>query len=432
MGKLTARPPLTAVALDDLVHVVDVSDVSSGPQGSSKKATVSEIGSLFAGRQTVVVNDISQFPAPVGGIITLAANTTYVIGDNLNIGTFRLDASAGRIGLTCRSNIGPTLTYTGTSSMIFSTGGDVSVFDASIDCPNGKPFEASATVPGTGVFSVLFTRVLNCAGCGDFTDLLSVTFDTVTFFNVTGTEGIRLFGSSFTLLYLFKVFLQGTNAGLVAVDLGVAVSIAIEIISALVSAPGGAVGISGAAGSANLPPGSIGLLRDCRFVGGITPISGITQNDIRWLLDNNTGVADTRPDALISFVGNAIATTIGVAGTPVLLAGTWVTIGSSQFTCTAAGRITYDGEKPITEPVDIAVSIAPVSGSNKTVAIYLAKNGVVIASSRISAVLSNGGFQELSVPWQVSFTKNDYVELFVANITDTTSLLAQSAKMRVR
>lgn len=46
MGKVTSRTALTAVAAADVMHIVDTSDTTDSPQGTSKKIT---IANLFAG-----------------------------------------------------------------------------------------------------------------------------------------------------------------------------------------------------------------------------------------------------------------------------------------------------------------------------------------------------------------------------------------------
>ena len=47
MAKLTDRTTLAVPALPDIMHVVDVSDTTDGPAGTSKQATVSDIRTLM-------------------------------------------------------------------------------------------------------------------------------------------------------------------------------------------------------------------------------------------------------------------------------------------------------------------------------------------------------------------------------------------------
>jgi len=49
MGKVTGRPSGTVLTLSDLVHVVDVDDLTSGPLGTSKKYTIGQIVALAGG-----------------------------------------------------------------------------------------------------------------------------------------------------------------------------------------------------------------------------------------------------------------------------------------------------------------------------------------------------------------------------------------------
>ena len=76
MGKLTDRPALITPTPADLIHVVDVSDTTDDPAGSSKKVTLGDIASLvatentytqaFTGLATVVVtHNLGKYPSPI-------------------------------------------------------------------------------------------------------------------------------------------------------------------------------------------------------------------------------------------------------------------------------------------------------------------------------------------------------------------------------
>jgi len=125
--------------------------------------------------------------------------------------------------------------------------------------------------------------------------------------------------------------------------------------------------------------------------------------------------------------GNATNTVISVAGTAVLAAGTWVAGLTSNFVATTAGRLTYSGSSTEVVGVQASLTLKPVSGNNKSISVYLAKNGVAIAAARITRTVSTAETGNMSLFYNISLETNDYVELFIANDTDTIDVLVTDA-----
>jgi len=125
--------------------------------------------------------------------------------------------------------------------------------------------------------------------------------------------------------------------------------------------------------------------------------------------------------------GNATDTVIAVAGTAVLTAGTWVTGLLSSFTATTAGRLTYSGVPTAVVGVQASVTLKPVSGTNKSISVYLAKNGAVVTAARITRTVSTAETGNMSLFYNISLATNDYLEIFVANDTDTIDVLVTDA-----
>jgi hypothetical protein len=128
---------------------------------------------------------------------------------------------------------------------------------------------------------------------------------------------------------------------------------------------------------------------------------------------------------------NATATVIAVAGTPVLVAGTWVVERSSQMTGTTAGRLTYDGGKDATLPITGSFTVEPVSGGAVNISIEVAIDGSVVPNSKRTANSSAGNPASITIPWQEIFATATFVEYFVTNETSTVNILASSATGRV-
>jgi hypothetical protein len=128
-----------------------------------------------------------------------------------------------------------------------------------------------------------------------------------------------------------------------------------------------------------------------------------------------------------SLQANATATVIGATATPVLIAGTWAFGVNTGFTQTSGGRFTYNGTTTAVMTIHASITLDPVSAASQDLSVYVAKNGVVIAATRISAFISTGLTQNLSLSTNQSFATNDYVELFVRNATSTDNITVSSA-----
>ena len=125
--------------------------------------------------------------------------------------------------------------------------------------------------------------------------------------------------------------------------------------------------------------------------------------------------------------GNSTDTVIASTATPVLIAGTWAFGVNTGFTQTSGGRLTYNGTTTAVMTIHASITLDPVSAANQDLSVYVAKNGAIIAATRISAFISAGLTQNLSLSTNQSFAANDYVELFVRNATSTDNITVASA-----
>jgi hypothetical protein len=161
-----------------------------------------------------------------------------------------------------------------------------------------------------------------------------------------------------------------------------------------------------------------------------TPLTGVSTDDARWNFTSNDEIQDTRPDALLSLSAQT-TTVIATVDTPVLITGTWTIARTAQTTATAAGRITYNGERPATLPITANVTIEPLSGTSKIVSVYFYKNGSKVAASKISSVISAALPQNITAIWQDQLTNGDYYEVYVENGTDAINLVIKNAILRL-
>ncbi len=429
--KLTDRSVLANPALGDRIHVVDISDTTDDPAGTSKQATLASLAPLYLANTTTVINSLTDLPAPSGGVITLAANTNYQLGDDIALGTNRIDASAGNIAWTSTSIFGPTLTYTGTGTLFTVTDASFNIHDTRIVASTGTVFEFTEPVaPGTKIHLITSVQVDAAVKYGTFDDLGSLIVTNSNCLNCA--DGLTLSGNAWSIVSIDKLALISGSTGFTGIDLGSTVSPDMNFTRLFFVAPATAVGVAGAGSSGNITVGGIGTFRDSAFIAGLTPITGLSVDDIRWAFALNSGLPNTMPDAMLSLNGNATETVITTPGVAVKVLGTWVTERVSQYSGDATGRITYLGERVLTTPIDISVTVRSAGGTNKEIEVFLAINGTVVPNSGKNAKVGQNDPRSVVLFWQEVVSQGDFLEVFIANDTDTVNLIVETAILRVQ
>ena len=390
---------------------------------------ISQATSPLAQTNTVVVSDMTDFPDAVTGVRTLADNTNYIIVQALS--TSDRFVFGANNNITANNLLSPTFTYTGTATMF--TGIDVSVTldNLNITAATGKVFDISSpTTVGGNLFVMRSVVVNSCDSFADFDDLQIVDISNSSAFSAN--QGYVVAGTTnWSIFSIAKSAVILNTASSIGLDLGVSVHQTFELSDLVVRGPASAIGLKGAASSANLTAGNLATVDKSEFSGGLTPISGITNKDIRWDFDGNSGVPDTLTDALLGFNANATETVIAVVDTPVIVNATWVLEDTSKFITTTGGRATYDGERGIHLPVDISVGVIASGGGANDITVYLYKNGSVVPNTGRSMNVSGANPAALSIPWQLTLVENDYLEIYVENNTGTTNLVVEYATLRI-
>lgn len=375
----------------------------------------------------VIVNVLGDFPAPVSSVITLADDTQYLLGNDVSLGVNEL-VMGSNCAIEGIESIVVTLTYTGTADMFTITNKRVRISKLSISCASGRVINFSDNT------DTIF-RMTDC----------SVSCATFGLFNSTGTNGstVRFTNVSPSTItsggctitggwnsWLWEVSATNITGGDLF-NFGSATfnSIVLDLILANLGA--GTTLISGAASSANINTGGTAIVTRMLNSGSGSILSGVTVDDALWNFFHNDDIADTRPDGLLSMQSNATATVIAVAGTPVLVAGTWAIERVSQFTGTTAGRLTYDGGKDTVTPITASLTVEPVSGGSTDISVQVAINGTAVSNSARVGNASAGNPTSITVPWQDQFSTSGFVEIFVSNEGGTVNILVSSAVLRV-
>lgn len=377
-----------------------------------------------------VVNSLSEFPTPVANVITCEADTLYAYGENINIGLNTFDVSAGGVSFTNFNTLGKILQSDTTGTMFTGVDANFSMYRCRVACPNGQLVDVSNSAgnEGTSVFIMDQVNVTTCAKLGTITDIASWV--------VTGTgvfdadDGWSISCPTMRALRYENSGIATTSVSAVLIDLLDTICPFVNITNPLHAGPVGAIALKGLIDSGNVPPNAVAKHIGASYVGGISPFSGITEDDYRWgFSDNGSQVKDSSPCALLAMRGSLLDTTISSPDTPVKVNGVFNEEAFSHFSLDPSGTATYIAEKPTVVHVLLETAIEAASGNNINITVYLAKNGVIIPNSGMSNNVSNNDPKTNSIPWVLTLIQNDYLEIFVEVNGGTNNLHVIDAKI---
>jgi len=383
--------------------------------------------SLAAGSSSIktrVISSESDFPDPVGGVITLEDDIDYFLQNDI-VTSHRFIVGGANTLRGPASQI-VSLTYTGTGTMLTSTNPNFRADRVTLGCPNGTLFDISSS--GGGIFQMIETTISSCQNIGTIGDMFLIRFKGLAYENVIA-GGVVLTGVNDILVFDTSVmFLNGGTA----YDFGTSLFNNLTITNQFVESDTvGTKFISGATGSANIAAGGLADVTNCRTDPATTPLTGVSTDDVRWEFLGNNTIPNTRPDALLSTTGNALQTTIGAIGVAVKANAVFVDDDTSQFATTSDGRTTYIGEKDASLPISLTATLLAAAGGDKQLSAYIAINGAIVPQTISTVTASSSKSNVAPSIWQPVFTNGDYVEIWVANDTNTDNVIVVNAVMRI-
>lgn len=372
--------------------------------------------------KTIVVYDASDLPAPVGGIITLVAETEYKLQNDISISNEIVMSNNTILSGADRDLI--TLEYTGIDTFITAVDANVKIKDIRITCATGTLFDISST---TGAHK------LNINSFNTLCDYVG-TLDNLSSVHIRNTNFQTVYSDGFILSGTFYAFIMdlvglnmpsGTGNG---ITLGTAVFTYFLITQTLTDVSTSGYSISGLANSGNIDPDGLGVITVSRNFGTATVSDNIFPTDDRWTFQLNAHVPDSYDTVLATHGGATIP--IATALTPVLIGATWTNQKLSRFTGTAAGTWTYTG---ILTHVEIAASItANLTIGTDVISYFLYKNGVQVTDSRIRVAVGTTIVGNANVIWEDDLVNGDYFQLYVQNDDVNQDIEIIDATMRIR
>lgn len=360
----------------------------------------------------VLVKSASDFPAPVGGIITLAAGVTYEINGTISL-TSRINLNGA--WLRGVDAVNDKLVYTPASGELFTGANGGSIKSLTLSAPNAGAQLFNLNAAGAGINLIMENLyIIGCNNVGTIAGFGGTVFmQTIGYF--TNTNGITF--SNDTNLVILNTLWDKGNFNTYERFTGTFNSIlksggAMQVLSGNSAT---AVNVSGITGI------YAGEMKNVLFVGTGTYKTGTFSN--RWEVES-TGITTEKDDVAAGnlYISASAVTSIAAVNTPVKVAGTTTAGSLFRVTSPTNNRLTYTGKK--SRRFQVICSVTMVSaGLNKNFSFYIAKNGTVLPESRQQMQLAvTGDRGTITVSCMADMATNDYLEVWVANNSDNTSL----------
>jgi hypothetical protein len=377
------------------------------------------------------VNVLSKtdFPAAVGGVITLAAGTAYIINGTVDLSGDRLE-TGGICALFGTSSETAFLTSTGLTAgvaLITSTytlpmqNLTIKDVDTAIDIGNTLSPEETVALDWD---AVNFSNIPNIGTISDCDNWIYTNSA------ILSSQGLVFDGTVGTIGSSNSIFVGSGAAGsIISVSSTATISRRFRIIYSSIVAFGSTTGIDVDV-SATVPNEGY-ILDTCNFSGGGTYTAGVAYTDdkARWI--ECRGVQNTTATGNMTMSGNSTATTGLTQSVPAKVAGTTSLNSISQKFSHSSNRLTYDGS--LSREFQVTVVASLTSGNNKIIGLFVAKNGTTISESEMQTTTSGTGRSE-SITCQtiLELATSDYVEIFCSNESGTQDVTVEYLNVIVK
>ncbi len=371
----------------------------------------------------VLVKSAADFPAPVAGVITLVAGTLYEIN-----GTIMLTSKINLNNCTLmgRDRANDRLIYTPATGELFtgSNGGNILNLTLVAATPGAKLFNLDAGGDPSKSFLLQLVYVLNCdnvglvKGFGGFVVLQSVAFS-------NNTNGIT-FQDLGHLVEMNTFWIQdnhNTYQTLTGTFGDVLISGGENDVLSVFSAK--ALDITG------ITSINGGELKAAFFTGNGTYVVGNFSSE--WEVESSDLRTEKDDVAAGNFyISTPAVTSFSAINTPTKVLGTTTSSDLFRVALPANNRLTYTGTKTKRFLVICSLSLT-ASANNKIFSLYIAKNGVILPESKQSRKLATGTDQgAMALSCVAELTTNDYLEVWVENNTDNTSMTVLTLNMSIK
>lgn len=394
------------------------SKLNANANDAESRLTDIETGLNFTNIQTK-----ADFPAPVGGVITLEAGKAYLVNGDIDLTGDRLE-TGGICALFGTSSETASITSTGLTAGVplLTSNYTLPIQNISFrDVDTGFYISDDNSPQETVAIDWYATNFVNIPNIGEVGTVDNFIYDASAVLN---SRGMKFTGTVGTIGMSNSIFVgDGAAGNIIDVQGTCTVTRRFRIIYSSVVAFGSSVGVD-VDGAASIPVEGY-ILDTVNFSGGGTYQSGTFYNDEKTRFIECRNIPNTAVVGNMFMSNNATETVISATDTPVKVAGTTLANSVNQkFDHNGASlpnRLTYTGA--LSRDIQITAVASIESGNNKVIGLYIAKNGTTLNDSEMYATTSGSGKAEsITVQTVVEAAENDYFEVWIENTSGTDNI----------
>lgn len=384
------------------------------------------IKNLFrAYRNLIYIEVLADFPTAVNGVITLEGNATYFITTTVDLLGARLIGGQnttiiGGSSENCR------LKSTGLSgTALITSEWSLPIRSVTIEAQTALDLDAGVnSEQALDWFGVNFTDCENIGTIANYTNFIASDCGLLNSANLTFNGSIGTVGFS---QCFFNCRASNT---VIILPSTLTITRRFRIIYSAFVVLSGETGIN-LSTSASIPVDAY-ILDTVNFSGGGTYTSGVLYSDNKALYINCKGISNSNDISSYYMNENATVTDIITTGVAVKIAGTTTSAGITQRFTNTNNRATYTGALNKTFLVSVVSSVTSTS-TNDQIGYYVAKNGVIVASSKIYVTTnSNNRAESVSIQGVIELITNDYIEVWIENKSDTSDVTVTDLNVIIR
>lgn len=369
----------------------------------------------------VLVQSASDLPAPVSGVITLAAGTTYEVNGTITL-TSKINLNGCYlIGMDANND---KLIYTPSSGELFTgtKGGTIKTLTVAAISTGAKLFNLDLGATENLIFRdnivanckdvglvkggyIVFFSVVNYSANLNgivYQDIANLFIENTAWFSTNSNTNEKMTGS-FTMIEKLGGFHHCLSAN-AAVGLDV-------------------TGITSITEAASL--------KNTAMMGNGTRVNG--SFTLQWEVEC-PGIATEKDDVAAGnlYLTASAVTSFSAVNTPVKVAATTTSVGLFRVTSPSNNRLVYAGTKTRRFFVTASMSVTSTS-ANKYFSFYIYKNGVKLPESEQAMRLSTGVDKgSLTITCTVQLSTNDYIEVWAANTSDNSSMTVETLNLAIK
>jgi hypothetical protein len=359
----------------------------------------------------VFVTDASDLPAAVGGVRTLAADTTYVIAGNVDLQGDRLQ-TAGHTTIIGGSSETSYLTSTGlgVGVPLITSNYNLALKNLSISDVDTAIFVNDATV----AMDWLGVNFLNVPNIGEIGDADNLIYQVGAFLN---SKNLRFTGTIGTI-GIESSLLRGDGAAGNLVEIAATATITrrFRVIYSAVIAFGATQGITVDAG-ATIPTEGF-ILDTISFSGGGTYLGGLDNTSNKSLFVNCIGITNTAVNGQAYMQDNATDTTITNTTSFFKVAGTTTPSPDNSKFLHSNNRLTCDAVIERTFFVIATLSFTSSANNVLEFGFYDSQiTGIRLPSRTLTTANAGGRAENVNLFCVVKMKQGDFLEVHVRNTT---------------